>query len=125
MRINPVNLLFRSTEPTTWSRRRTPNCGTSSTRPLQTGRTRQVKMNLEKIKSEIEAAVSGCRLQIVVNRSPSGQHSLWIEKEYAFEVAQFLRDDPELRLDYCSNVTGVDWLDSETSEKVKVKRLVD
>ncbi len=29
------------------------------------------------------------------------------------------------RLDYCSNVTGVDWLDTETSEKVKVKKLVD
>ena len=40
-------------------------------------------------------------------------------------VARYLRDDPELRLDYCSNVTGVDWLDAETSEKVKVKQLVD
>ena len=75
-------------------------------------------MNLEKIKSDIEAAVLGCRLQIVVNGSPSGQHSLLLERRHAFEVAQFLRDDPELHLDYCSNVTGVDWLDRETSEKV-------
>ena len=41
------------------------------------------------------------------------------------EVARYLRDDAELRLDYCSNVTGVDWLDTETSEKVKAKRVVD
>jgi NADH-quinone oxidoreductase subunit C len=86
---------------------------------------RRVKMNLEKIKSEIEAAVLGCRLQIVVNGSPSGQHSLLLDREHAFDVAQFLRDDPELHLDYCSNATGVDWLDKETSEKVKVKQLVD
>jgi NADH-quinone oxidoreductase subunit C len=82
-------------------------------------------MNLEEIKSDIEAAVPGCHLQIVVNSSPSGQHSLLIDRESAVEVARFLRDDAKLRLDYCSNVTGVDWLDTETSEKVKVKRLVD
>jgi NADH-quinone oxidoreductase subunit C len=82
-------------------------------------------MNLEKIKSEIEAAVPGCFLQLVLNGSPSGQHSLLLGRERAIEVAKFLRDDPELHLDYCSNVTGVDWLDKEISEKVKVKQLVD
>jgi NADH-quinone oxidoreductase subunit C len=82
-------------------------------------------MNLEEIKSRIEAAVPGCRLEIVVNSSPSGQHSLVVGRELAVEVARFLRDDAELRLDYCSNVSGVDWLDAETSEKVKVKKLVD
>ncbi len=40
-------------------------------------------------------------------------------------VAIFLRDDPTLRLDYCSNVTGVDWLDCTVKKKVKVKRLVE
>jgi NADH-quinone oxidoreductase subunit C len=82
-------------------------------------------MDLEKIKSEIEAAVPGCSLQIVLNSSPCGQHSLLLGRERASNVAKFLRDDPELHLDYCSNVTGVDWLDSEISEKVKVKQLVD
>jgi NADH-quinone oxidoreductase subunit C len=89
------------------------------------GRARRVKMNLEKIKSDIEAAIPGCRLQIVLNSSPSGQHSLLLDREHAVEIAKFLRDDPELLLDYCSNVTGVDWLDTEISEKVKVKQLVD
>ena len=82
-------------------------------------------MNLEEIKSDIEVAVPGCRLQIVVNPSPSGQHSLAVGREHAVEVARYLRDDAALRLDYCSNVTGVDWLDTETSEKVKTKRVVD
>jgi NADH-quinone oxidoreductase subunit C len=89
------------------------------------GRARRVKMDLEKIKSDIEAVVPGCRLQIVLNSSPSAQHSLLLGSQDAVEVAKFLRDDPELHLDYCSNVTGVDWLDTEISEKVKVKQLVD
>jgi NADH-quinone oxidoreductase subunit C len=82
-------------------------------------------MDLEKIKSEIEAAIPGCCVRIVLNASPSGQHSLLLDREHAFEVAKFLRDDPELQLDYCSNASGVDWLATETSEKVKVTRLVD
>jgi NADH-quinone oxidoreductase subunit C len=80
---------------------------------------------LEKIKSDIEAAVPGCYLEIIRNGSPSGQHSLLLEPAHALEVARFLRDSAELRLDYCSNVAGVDWLDSEISEKAKVKTLVD
>jgi NADH-quinone oxidoreductase subunit C len=82
-------------------------------------------MNLEEIKSDIEAAVPGCRVEIVVNSSPSGQHSLLLGRERAVEVARFLRDGAGLRLDYCSNVSGVDWLDAETSAKVKVKQVVD
>ncbi len=80
---------------------------------------------LEKVKADIEAAIPGCRLEIIPNGSPSGQHSLLVATECGLEVAKFLRDSPEWRFDYCSNVTGVDWLDSETSEKVKVKKIVD
>ena len=80
---------------------------------------------LEQIKSRIEAAVPGARVEIIPNASPSGQHSLLVDNAHALEVARFLRDDPEIRLDYCSNVTGVDWLDAEISEKVKVKKVVD
>jgi NADH-quinone oxidoreductase subunit C len=80
---------------------------------------------LEKIKSDIEVVVPGCRLEIIPNGSPSAQHSLLVEPARAVEVAKFLRDSGDLRLDYCSNVSGVDWLDTEISEKVKVKTLVD
>jgi NADH-quinone oxidoreductase subunit C len=84
-----------------------------------------MKMDLEKIKSGIEAAFPGCRLQLILNTSSSSQHSLLLDHEHAVEIAKFLRDDPELHLDYCSNVTGVDWLDTEVSEKVRVKQMVD
>jgi len=80
---------------------------------------------LEKIKADIEAAVPGCLLEIVLNSSPSGQHSLLVEPARAIEVARFLRDSPDHCLNYCSNVSGVDWLDKEISEKVKVKTLAD
>jgi NADH-quinone oxidoreductase subunit C len=82
-------------------------------------------MNLEKISSDIKAAFPACGAQIVANGSPSGQHSLLLAREHGFAVAKWLRDDPELQLDYCSNVTGVDWPDTEVSEKVKVRQLVE
>ena len=44
---------------------------------------------------------------------------------HVLAVAKFLRDDPQLRLDYCSNVTGVDWPEKEIIEKIKVKQVVD
>ncbi len=82
-------------------------------------------MNLETIKSEIEANVPGCRLEIVPNNSPSGQHSLLIDSETALTVARFLRDAAHLRFDYCSNVTGIDWPGKEITEKVKIKKILD
>jgi NADH-quinone oxidoreductase subunit C len=81
-------------------------------------------VTVEEIKALIEAGVPGARVEILVNPSVSGQHSIVVQAEDALAVARFLRDG-ELRLDYCSNVSGVDWLDAETSEKVKVKKVVD
>jgi NADH-quinone oxidoreductase subunit C len=82
-------------------------------------------MNLEEIKAELEAKVSGCLLEMVVNPSPSGQHSLLIDAEHALDIAVVLRDAAGMRFDYCSNVTGIDWPPKELSEKVKVKKVVD
>jgi len=36
-----------------------------------------------------------------------------VDAEHALAEARFLRDDPDLRFDYCSNVTGVDRMDEE------------
>jgi NADH-quinone oxidoreductase subunit C len=82
-------------------------------------------MTLEAIKSELEANVPGCSVEIVPNPSPSGQHSLRIDAAHAVAVAEYLRDAVSLRLDFCSNVTGVDWPIKETSAKVKVKKMVE
>ena len=80
---------------------------------------------LEQIKSRIEAALPGARLEIIRNDSPSAQHSLLVDNEHALAVARFLRGDPQLRFDYCSNATGIDWPDAVLKEKVKVKKVVD
>ncbi len=80
---------------------------------------------LEQIKARVEAAVPGARLEIIPNGSPSAQHSLLADNEHAAAVAKFLRDDVQLRLDYVSNVTGVDWLDTVLKETVKTKQVID
>jgi NADH-quinone oxidoreductase subunit C len=80
---------------------------------------------LEQIKARLEAAVPGVQLAIVPNGSPANQPSLLVHTAHALAVAKFLRDDPQLGLDYCSNVTGVDWLDTVLKERVKVKKLVE
>ena len=79
---------------------------------------------IEEIKAAIEAAVPGAELEIVLNPSPSAQHSLVVAHARALEVARFLRDDKQLQFDFLSNVTGVDWLDREVAEKVKVTKTV-
>jgi NADH-quinone oxidoreductase subunit C len=81
--------------------------------------------SLEEIKARIEAAVPGAKIDIVTNGGPSQQHSLRVDNEHACDVAKWLRDDPALRLDFCSNVTGVDWLDRIVKKTVKVKKVVD
>ena len=82
-------------------------------------------MMIEEIKTEIETSIPGCHVSIVQNGSPSAQHSLLLDSEHPFDVARFLRDHAELRLDFCSNMTAVDWPDTEVTEKVKVTKLVD
>ncbi|MDB6024249.1 MAG: dehydrogenase [Verrucomicrobiales bacterium] len=80
---------------------------------------------LEQIKARIEQSVPGARLEIIPNGSPANQPSLLVSNEHAVDVAKFLRDDSELRLDYASNATGIDWLEKVVKEKVKVKRMVE
>jgi NADH-quinone oxidoreductase subunit C len=80
-------------------------------------------LTLDQIKARIEHNVPGARVEIVPNASVPDQSSLLLEKEHAFAIGRFLCDTAELRFDYASNVTGVDWLDTTT--KTKVKKLVD
>lgn len=80
-------------------------------------------MDLSAIKAELEKSIPGCRLTIVENPSPCSQHSLLVDNDHAALVATYLRDF--LHFDYCSNVTGIDFLPKELSEKVKVKKLID
>jgi NADH-quinone oxidoreductase subunit C len=78
---------------------------------------------LDQIKARIEQNVPDARIEVVSNPSVASQSSLLIDGGRACAVARFLRDTAELRFDYASNATGVDW--PETTTKTKVKKLVD
>ncbi|MDQ6859812.1 MAG: NADH-quinone oxidoreductase subunit C [Verrucomicrobiota bacterium] len=82
-------------------------------------------LSVEEIKARAEEAVPGAQIEIIPNPGPANQPSLLLSDEHALRVARFLHDDPALRLDFCSNVTGVDWLDRVVKKTVKVKQIVD
>ena len=65
------------------------------------------------------------KIDILPNDCPAGERSLLVAAEHALIVAKFLRDDPQLRLDYCSNVTGVDWPEAVVKTKLKKKVTVN
>jgi NADH-quinone oxidoreductase subunit C len=79
---------------------------------------------LDQIKARVEAALPGASVEIVPNVGVDGQRSLLADNAHALDVARFLREDPALRFDYASNVTGVDWLDAVMKEKRKVKQVI-
>jgi NADH-quinone oxidoreductase subunit C len=81
--------------------------------------------SLEQIKARVESAVPSAKIHIVTNPGPSQQSSLLIDNKHARDIARFLRDDPTLQLDFCSNVTGVDWLERTLKKAVKVKKVIN
>ena len=81
--------------------------------------------SLEQIRARIAAAIPDAKIEIVPAPSPANQPSLLIDNDHAVAVARFLRTDPALLLDFCSNVTGVDWLDRVVKKTAKVKTVVD
>ena len=74
---------------------------------------------IEQIRERLLARFPGAEVAVVPNPAPGAVPSLLLGAAQAREMAVFLRDDPELRLDYCSNATGVDWPDKETLETVQ------
>ena len=75
---------------------------------------------VEQIRDRLLARFPGAEVTVVPNPGPAAQHSLLLGSTHAREIAVFLRDDSDLQLDYCSNVTGVDWPDKEVVETAKV-----
>jgi len=61
----------------------------------------------------------GAGISVLQNPGPAAQHSLLVSAAVLRQVAEFLRDDASLRLDYCSNVTGVDWPDKVVVETTR------
>lgn len=74
---------------------------------------------LEQIRDRLLARFPGAEVALITNPGAAAEHSLLLGGAHAREIAFFLRDDPILRLDYCSNVTGIDWPEKEIIESVK------
>jgi len=81
--------------------------------------------SLDQIIARISAALPEAKVTIVPNPALPAQSSLLLGHETAVAVAQVLRDDAALRLDYCSNVTGIDWPERVIKSTVKTKQIVD
>jgi NADH-quinone oxidoreductase subunit C len=80
---------------------------------------------LEQIIARVTALFPCARLELILNGSPGNPASLLLpDHAQAPEIAKILRDDPELRFDYASNVTGVDWPEKTIKEKIKVKKII-
>jgi NADH-quinone oxidoreductase subunit C len=77
--------------------------------------------SLEQIKARLEKALPMTKIDILANECAAGERSLLADAASGFAVARFLRDDPQLRLDYCSNVTGIDWPQATIKTKIKKK----
>lgn len=76
--------------------------------------------SLEQIRDRLLARFPGAAVTLVPNPGPAAEHSLFLGAAHGVEIARFLRDDPALQLDYCSNATGVDWPDKEITDIKKV-----
>jgi NADH-quinone oxidoreductase subunit C len=73
---------------------------------------------LEHIRDRILARFPGADVALAANPAPSA-HSLLVGALALRPIAEFLRGDEALSLDYCSNVSGVDWPEKEIVETVK------
>lgn len=70
-----------------------------------------IALTPEYVLARINAALPEAHVELLNNPSPSGQHSLLVHRDDALTVSEFLKNDPELLLDYASNVSGVDYAD--------------
>src|SRR5687767_12773589 len=75
---------------------------------------------LEQLRDRLLARFPDAAVSIVTNPGPAAQHALLLDPAHARAIAFFLRDDAALRLDFCSNVTGVDWPEKEIIETTKI-----
>jgi NADH-quinone oxidoreductase subunit C len=74
----------------------------------------------EQIRDRLLARFPGAEISVVTNPGIAAQHSLLLGAAHARAIADFLRDDPTLRLDQCSNVTGIDWPEKEIVETTNI-----
>jgi NADH-quinone oxidoreductase subunit C len=74
---------------------------------------------VEQIRDRLLVRFPTARISVVNNPAAAAQHSLLLDPDHAVAIAGFLRKDATLKLDYCSNVTGVDWPEKQVVETTK------
>jgi NADH-quinone oxidoreductase subunit C len=74
---------------------------------------------LEQIRDRLVVRFPGAEISIITNPGAAAQHSLLLGGAHGRDAAVFLRDDPALRFDFCSNATGIDWPEKEIIETTK------
>ncbi len=80
---------------------------------------------LEQLIARINSTFPGSEVSLMPNDAPSSQTSLLVSRKDGRRVAEFFKSDSLLRMDFLSNLTGVDWPDTVTKQKIKTKRNVD
>jgi len=66
--------------------------------------------SIEKIKEMVAQAVPGAAIEIIPSSPAAAQPALLVNRESAVAVACYLKDEPSYQMDFCSCVTGVDYL---------------
>ncbi len=65
---------------------------------------------IEKIKEQALAAVPGAQIEIINSTPAAAQPALLVDREHIYGVGKFFKEDPRFQMDFCSCVTGVDYL---------------
>ena len=72
---------------------------------------------VEKVKASLTDAIQGTAL-------PQGDAVIFVAPSCLQKVAAFLKDDPSLKFDYLSDVSGVDYLNEEREPRFEVVYLL-
>ncbi|HTS16421.1 MAG TPA: NADH-quinone oxidoreductase subunit C [Verrucomicrobiae bacterium] len=65
---------------------------------------------IETIKEVVVQAVAGAQLEIVKSTPAAQQPAILADREHAYAVGKFFKEDPRFQMDFCSCVTAVDFL---------------
>jgi NADH-quinone oxidoreductase subunit C len=65
---------------------------------------------IEALREAILQAVPGATVDIIPSTPAAQQPALLVDRDHIFSAAKFLKEDSRYQLDYCTCVTGVDYL---------------
>ena len=68
---------------------------------------------VKKVKTDQEEAIHSSEVNL-------GDSVLFVEPERIHDIAEYLKNDPDLNFDYLSNITGADYLNEEREPRFEV-----